>query len=169
MTDFSIRPARPGDEATLFELIRGLARFEALEHQLTGNPQALARDLFGERPAAEALLVELDHVAVGYALYFTSYSSFMARPGLYLEDLFVVEQHRGMGIGKALIGRVAQVAVRRGYARFEWSVLDWNARAIRFYQGLGAEVLPDWRICRVTGDALRRLGQAERADAPGKP
>lgn len=169
MPNLSIRPARPGDAASLFELIDGLARFEKLEHMMTGSPEALARDLFGDRPAAEALLAERDGRAVGFALYFTSYSSFMTRPGLYLEDLFVVEQHRGTGIGRALMRRIAAIAAERGYARFEWSVLDWNARAIRFYETLGAEILPDWRICRVTGEALRRLGHAEPGARSGEP
>ncbi len=164
--NFSVRPARPGDEATLFELIRELARFEALEQTLTGSPESLAHDLFGPRPAAEALLAERAGRALGFALYFTSYSTFMTRPGLYLEDLFVKEEERGAGVGKALIGGVARIAAARGYGRFEWSVLDWNTRAIRFYERLGAQVLPDWRICRVTGEALKALASTDSLPHP---
>ncbi|HVX93338.1 MAG TPA: GNAT family N-acetyltransferase [Polyangia bacterium] len=146
----NIRPAKPGDEHALFELISALARFEHLEHQLSGSPAELARDLFGPRPAAEALLAEEGGRAVGYALFFTTYSTFLTRPGLWLEDLFVLESHRRRGIGKALLEETRRVAAERGAGRLEWSVLDWNANAITFYERFGATVMPDWRICRVT-------------------
>lgn len=149
-TSFTIRAARPGDEAALFELIRELAEFERLTHLVTGSPAELGRDLFGEHPVAEALLAERDSVALGFALFFRSYSTFLTRPGLYLEDLYVRESERGRGIGKALLERVIAIARERGAGRLEWSVLDWNARAIAFYEKMGAKVLPDWRICRVT-------------------
>ena len=130
--------------------MRALARFERLESTVTGSPEALARDLFGERPACEALLAEDGGVAVGYALYFTTYSTFLTKPGLWLEDLFVLESHRRRGIGRALLDEVRRLAEARGAGRLEWSVLDWNAIAIAFYERWGAQVLPDWRICRVT-------------------
>jgi GNAT superfamily N-acetyltransferase len=146
----NIRPAKPGDEPAIFELISALARFEHLEHQVTGSPAQLARDLFGPRPAAEVLLAEDDGRAVGYALFFTTYSTFLTRPGIWLEDLFVLESHRQRGIGKALLAETRRVAAERGAGRLEWSVLDWNTNAITFYERFGATVMPDWRICRVT-------------------
>lgn len=148
----SIRPAAPGDEQTLFQLIQGLARYEHLEPSVTGSAGALAAHLFGERPAAEALLAldEDGTQAVGFALFFTTYSTFLTRPGIYLEDLFVLESHRGRGAGRALLAEVKRIAQTRGAGRLEWSVLDWNASAIAFYRRLGAEVLPDWRLCRMS-------------------
>ena len=103
------------------------------------------------------MVAEVDGAVVGFALWFTSFSTFLCRPGVWLEDLFVLPEHRGCGLGKAMLRRLAALAVERGCGRFEWSVLDWNAPAIRFYEAMGAAVLPDWRICRVTGDALQRL------------
>ena len=161
----TIRPARPGDEQSLFGLIRELSLFERLEHQLTGSPQALARDLFGPAPQAEALLAEADGVAVGFALYFSNYSTFLTRAGIYLEDLFVSESHRGKGVGRQLLRAVARVARERGAGRLEWSVLDWNERAIGFYRHLGAEVLADWRICRVTAAQLTTLADEAESGA----
>jgi len=157
--DFSIRPAQPGDEHAIFSLVRELAEYEHLTHAVTGSAEQLARDLFGPRPAAEALLVEAAQRVVGFALFFGNYSTFLTRPGLYLEDIFVLPQCRGRGMGKALLREVARIADARGCGRLEWSVLDWNASAIGFYESLGASVLPDWRICRVTGDRLKALAQ----------
>jgi GNAT superfamily N-acetyltransferase len=154
----TVRSARPGDEEHIFRLVRELAQFEQLEHQLVGNAAALGSHLFGERPAAEALIAERGSDVVGYALFFTTYSTFLTRPGIYLEDLYVSEPERGTGVGKALLRRVAQLACERNAGRLEWSVLDWNQRAIDFYVASGAKVLPDWRICRVTGAELARLG-----------
>lgn len=145
----AIRPARRGDEQTLFELVGELARFERLEHKVTGSAAELGEHLFGERPVAEALLAESNGSAVGFALFFTTYSTFLTRPGVYLEDLFVLESHRKSGIGKALLEAVREVARARGAGRLEWSVLDWNENAIAFYERFGATVMPDWRICRV--------------------
>lgn len=145
----AIRAARRGDEQALFELISELAHFEKLEHSVTGNAERLAEHLFAERPVAEALLAERGAVAVGFALFFTSYSTFLTRPGIYLEDLFVRESERGRGVGRALLSEVRRIAAARGAGRLEWSVLDWNERAIRFYEQIGATVLPDWRICRI--------------------
>ena len=159
--DYSIRPARPGDEHAIFELIVALAEYEHLTHAVTGNSQRLATDLFGARPAAEALVVEAVGAAtpalVGFALFFHNYSTFLTQRGLYLEDIFILPAHRRHGLGKALLTRVAQVASERQCGRLEWSVLDWNASAIAFYESLGANVMPDWRICRVTGESLSAL------------
>jgi GNAT superfamily N-acetyltransferase len=122
---------------------------------MQATPQALAEHLFGARPVAEARVVEVGGEIVAFALFFTNYSTFLARPGLYLEDLYVQPAHRGTGIGKALLSHLGQLAAERGCGRFEWSVLDWNADAIAFYEGLGATVMPDWRICRVSGERLQ--------------
>jgi GNAT superfamily N-acetyltransferase len=159
---FSIRPAQAGDEQALFALVQALADYEKLSHAVTGSAEKLAEDLFGARPAAEALLVELnaDVRPVAFALFFHNYSTFLTQPGLYLEDIFVLPEHRRHGIGKALLREVAKIARARKCGRLEWSVLDWNVSAIGFYQSLGASVLPDWRICRVTGDGLDALAHA---------
>ncbi len=162
MTAFSIRPATPADSATLFRLISDLAEYEKLTHLLEATPQKIGDALFGARPHAEAVIVEVDQdgakQAVGFALFFHNFSTFLAKPGLYLEDLFVEPAWRGHGLGKALLKHLATLAVERGCGRFEWSVLDWNQPSIDFYQAMGADVMPDWRICRVTGDALTKLG-----------
>ena len=155
--DFSIRPAIPADVPVLFQLIQALAAYEKLSHAVSGTGAALAEHLFGQRPYAEAVVAEADAQLVGFALFFPNYSTFLTQPGLYLEDLFVLPDYRGQGIGKTLIQHVAQLAVDRGCGRLEWSVLDWNAPAIAFYQHMGATVLPDWRICRVTGSSLEQL------------
>jgi len=155
---FCIEPAQPRDTADLLALIRGLAEYERLAHMVVGTEAQLGAELFGERPVIEAVLGREDGRAVGFALYFHNFSTFLARRGLYLEDLFVVPEARGRGYGKALMQHVAGIAVERRCGRFEWSVLDWNQPSIDFYKSLGAELLPDWRICRVTGEALARLG-----------
>lgn len=162
-----IRPARPGDAPALLALIRELAAFEKLEHLVQATPEALATHLFGPRPAAEAVVAEVDGAVVAFALFFTNFSTFLARPGLYLEDLYVQPAHRGSGLGRALLQHLGALAVQRGCGRFEWCVLDWNENAIRFYEKMGANVLPDWRICRVTGPALQAYarGEAGCADA----
>ena len=156
--DYAIRPAQERDVEAIVELIRGLAEFEQLTHLLRVTPQTLAPHLFGPKPVAEALVAESAGTLVAFALFFTNFSTFLAQPGLYLEDLFVRPQARGQGIGEALLTRLARLAVERGYGRFEWSVLDWNENAIRFYQRMGATVLPDWRICRIAGEALQKFG-----------
>jgi GNAT superfamily N-acetyltransferase len=155
---YTLRPAQPGDEVAILGLIRELAVFEKLEHLMQATPQALAGHLFGAKPVAEARVVEVQGAVVAFALFFTNYSTFLGQPGLWLEDLYVQPAHRAAGIGKALIGHIAQLAVQRGCGRFEWCVLDWNTNAIDFYEGLGATVMPDWRMCRLAGDALRRAG-----------
>jgi GNAT superfamily N-acetyltransferase len=151
---FAIRAAEPRDLEAIVRLITGLAEFERLTHLLVVTPETLRPHLFGERPVAEALVVEKEERLVAFALFFTNFSTFLGRPGLYLEDLFVEPEQRGAGIGEALLTRLAQLAVSRGCGRFEWSVLDWNENAIRFYERMGATVMPDWRICRVAGPAL---------------
>ena len=158
-TPHTLRPATPADLAAIVSLIRELADFEELTHLVVVTPQSLAPHLFGERPVAEAVVGEVDGTVVAFALFFTNFSTFLGRPGLYLEDLYVQPAHRGTGLGKALLQHLASLAVSRGCGRFEWSVLDWNLRAIDFYQKMGATVMPDWRICRVTGDALTALAR----------
>jgi GNAT superfamily N-acetyltransferase len=154
----SIEAAQPRDAAVLLALIRALAEYEKLTHLVVGTEQQLREELFGARPVIEAVIGWEDGRAVGFALYFHNFSTFLARRGLYLEDLFVVPEARGRGHGKALMRHVARIAVERECGRFEWAVLDWNQPAIDFYRALGAEVLPDWRICRLTGEALMALG-----------
>ncbi|HOX68699.1 MAG TPA: GNAT family N-acetyltransferase [Burkholderiaceae bacterium] len=154
---FSIRAAELRDVNAIVQLIRELAEFEHLTHLLQVTPEKLRPHLFGERPVAEALVAEGAGSVLGFALFFTNFSTFLAQPGLYLEDLYVRSDQRGRGIGKALLSRVGRIAGERDCGRFEWSVLDWNESAIRFYEKMGATVMPDWRICRLTGDALQRL------------
>jgi GNAT superfamily N-acetyltransferase len=161
--NFTVRPATINDVPDIFSLILGLAAYENLSEQVTGNIASLQEDLFGAEPCIEAIVVAMEpnQEIVGFALFFTSYSTFLTRRGIYLEDLFVLSEYRGMGIGKALISNLAQTAISRGYGRFEWSVLDWNESAIAFYTRIGAEILPDWRICRVTGDSLLDLANGD--------
>jgi GNAT superfamily N-acetyltransferase len=154
---FVIQEARPRDVPRLLELIRALAEYEKLSHLVVGTETQLHDELFGARPVIESVLAWDGEVALGFALFFQNFSTFLARRGLYLEDLFVVPEARGRGIGKALIRHGARLAVERGCGRYEWSVLEWNTPAIEFYESIGAIVLPDWRICRVTGEALARL------------
>jgi GNAT superfamily N-acetyltransferase len=156
-TTFSVRAAELRDVTAIVGLIRELAEFEELTHLLQVTPEKLRPHLFGEHPVVEAFVAESAGDVVGFALFFSTFSTFLSQPGLYLEDLYVRPTHRGAGVGEALLARVGRLAVERGCGRFEWSVLDWNARAIAFYEKMGATVLPDWRICRVTGDALERF------------
>ena len=153
----ALRAAAPSDVPTILGFIRELAVYEKLEHQVVASESLLKDHLFGARPAAEVVIAELDGRPVGFALFFQNFSTFMGRPGLFLEDLYVQPEARGHGIGKALLVRLAQIAVARGAGRFDWNVLDWNEPAIGFYKRLGAELLPDWRTCRVTGAALEAL------------
>jgi GNAT superfamily N-acetyltransferase len=153
----SIAAARPQDVPILHSLIRGLAEYEKLLHQAVGTEAQLHAELFGDRPVIESVIGWDDARPVGFALYFHNFSTFLARRGLYLEDLFVIPAARGKGYGKALIRHLAQLAVARGCGRFEWAVLDWNQPAIDFYRSIGADVMSDWRICRLTGDALERF------------
>ncbi len=152
-----IRPATPEDVPTIARLIRALADYERLAHAVTLEEDRLREHLFGPRPYVEVLLAEEANAVVGYALFFFSYSTFRAQPGIFLEDLFVVPEHRGKGHGKALLQALARLTVERGCARLEWSVLNWNEPAIRFYQSLGAAPLNEWTGYRLADDALRAL------------
>jgi GNAT superfamily N-acetyltransferase len=154
---FTLRPAALRDLEAIVGLIGELAAFEQLTHLLEVTSAKLRPHLFGERPVAECLVAEADQQVVAFALFFTNFSTFLAKPGLYLEDLYVQPAQRGRGIGRALLQRLGALAVDRGCGRFEWSVLDWNVDAIRFYEQMGATVMPDWRICRVSGAALQRF------------
>ena len=153
----TLRAARPDDAATIATLIRELAEYEKLEHEAQATPDDLRRHLFGDRPAAEVILAEVANQPVGFALYFTNFSTFRGQPGIYLEDLFVRPEQRGRGIGKALIAAVARVAVDRQAGRLEWAVLNWNTPAIDFYRSLGARPMTEWTVNRVSDEALLRL------------
>jgi GNAT superfamily N-acetyltransferase len=158
---FAIRPAEPRDVPDLLRLIRGLAEYEKLSHLVVADEDALLKALFGEGSGPEALIAHesgTNGPAVGFALFFHTFSTFLGRRGLWLEDIFVSPASRGAGLGRQLLARLAAIARERGCGRFEWSVLDWNAPAIRFYERMGATMLPEWRIVRVTGDALARFG-----------
>jgi GNAT superfamily N-acetyltransferase len=157
-----IRPATPADIPGILQLIRALSDYEKLSDQVVVTEAQLREHLFGPRPYAEVLLAEEAGRVMGYALFFHTYSTFLGRPSLYLEDLFVLPEHRGRGHGKGLLARLAQFAVERGCGRFEWMVLDWNTPAIQFYESLGAVVAPEWKLCRMTGDALRRFAATAR-------
>lgn len=163
MSKINVRPAQTGDCELVCELIHELAEYEKLAHACLVTPGALRAQLFGVRPAAECVMGELDGVAQGFALFFQNFSTFMAKPGLYLEDLFVRPAARGQGLGEALLRRLAQIACERGYGRMEWSVLDWNEPAIGFYRKLGAMPMDEWTVFRVTGDSLTSLANADRA------
>ncbi len=160
MPTFTIRPAVAADVPLILALIRELAAFERLAHEVVADEDLLTQHLFGPRPAAEVLLAFSGETPAGFALFFQNFSTFLARSGIYLEDLFVRPEFRGAGLGRTLLQRLARLAVERGCGRFEWAVLDWNENAIGFYKKLGAQLLDDWRICRVTGPALERLGAA---------
>ena len=153
----SLRPATVNDVSLIRELIEGLAEYERLRHECRATDELLRASLFGERAYAELVIAEWDGVPAGFALFFHNYSTFLARPGIYLEDLFVRPTHRGRGIGEALLRHLAALAVIRDCGRLEWSVLDWNTDAIGFYTKLGALPQDDWTVYRVTGDALTRL------------
>ena len=153
----SIRPATAADLPLIAQLIRDLAEYERLAHEVRFDDQVLAAKLFGPRPYAEVVIGEIDGAAQGFALFFHNFSTFEGRPGIYLEDLFVRPEARGSGLGKALLSHLAALAVERDCARLEWSVLDWNESAIAFYEGLGAKRLTDWTICRLDRAALARL------------
>ena len=157
-----IRAAEPRDLNALVQLIGELAEFEHLTHLLEVTPAGLEPHLFGDAPVAECLVGEIDGEVVAFALFYTNFSTFLAKPGLYLEDLYVRPAHRRSGLGKALLIQLAQLACERGHGRLDWTVLNWNEDAIRFYEKLGAEVLPDWRICRLAGDALERYADGDR-------
>ena len=162
---FEIVAASPADVGEILAMIRELAEFEKLSHLCVSTEADVFRALFGTPARAEVIIGRTGGEAACFALFFHNFSTFLGRPGLYLEDLFVRPAHRRKGYGRAMLAHLAQLAERRGCGRFEWSVLDWNASAIRFYESLGATVLPDWRITRVTGAALTELA----ATAPAAP
>ena len=153
----TIRAATPEDVGTMLALMYELAEFEKLTHLFIATEDGLRDALFGARPSAEAIVAERDGKTIGYALFFHNYSTFLGRRGLYLEDLYVQPTERGTGLGSKMLRYLAALAVERQCGRFEWSVLDWNQPAIDFYQKMGATVLPDWRVVRITGDALDQL------------
>jgi GNAT superfamily N-acetyltransferase len=155
----TIRPAERADVPVIAGLIRGLASFEKLEAEVTMTEDRLAANLFGPHHYAETLIAEQDGAAVGFALFFHNFSTFLAQPGIYLEDLFVIPEKRGRGVGRALLKELARLAVERGCGRLEWSVLDWNREAIAFYERLGAQPNSEWTIYRLTGEALSSLGR----------
>jgi diamine N-acetyltransferase len=158
-----VRPARPEDAGLIFALVRELAEYEKLLGDVDATEDQLARALFGAEPRVFCDIAEWDGEPCGFALWFMNFSSFRGRHGIYLEDLFVRPSHRGRGIGKALLVNLARRCVEKGWTRFEWSVLDWNAPSIAFYKSLGASILDEWKICRVTGDALKTLATRGQA------
>jgi GNAT superfamily N-acetyltransferase len=158
MTNVSIRPAVPGDLHLIFDLIHGLADYEhATPAEVPVDESTLAESLFGERPAAEVVIAEIEGKPAGFALFFHNFSTWQGRRGLYLEDLFVKPEFRGHGIGKALLVHLARIARQRNCARMEWAVLDWNQPAIDFYKSLGADPLDEWTIFRLTRDSIAKL------------
>ena len=165
---FVLRFATPDDVPVILSCIRGLAEYEKLAHEVVATESLLHETLFGERPAAEVILAHYGDEPAGFALFFHNYSTFVARPGVYLEDLFVFPAYRGRGLGRLLLARLAAIALERGCGRLEWSVLDWNVDAIRFYQSVGAKAMTEWTVNRVAGDALRALA-APSPDANRSP
>ncbi len=159
--EFAFRLATVEDVPVILRCIRGLADYERLPHDCVATEDLLRQSLFGADPAAEVVLAFAGDQPAGFALWFRSYSTFLARPGIYLEDLFVFPEYRSLGLGRSLLRRLAQTAVERGYGRLEWAVLDWNEDAIRFYQSLGAVAMIDWTTYRVTDGALATLAAGE--------
>ena len=153
----TLRPAAAADIPHILAFIRELAEYEKLAHEAVADESTLMTQLFGAKPAAEVVIAEVDGQPAGFALFFHNFSTFLGQRGLYLEDLFVRPQYRGLGLGKRLMVHLAQLAMQRDCGRFEWSVLDWNEPAIRFYRSLGAAGLDEWTVQRVTGEALRKL------------
>jgi GNAT superfamily N-acetyltransferase len=154
---FDLRSATPADVPVILACIRGLAEYEKLAHEVVATEELLHETLFGARQVAEVILAYAGDEPAGFALFFHNYSTFLARPGIYLEDLFVFPRFRGRGLGRLLLARLARIALDRRCGRLEWSVLDWNVDAIRFYESVGAKAMTEWTVNRVTGDALRAL------------
>jgi len=152
-----IRYGEPRDVALITHLIRELARYEKLEHEMAATEDKIAKALFGKRPYAETLIAEVKGEPAGFALFFHNFSTFLAQPGIYLEDLFVKPEQRSHGVGRALLERLAQIAVERDCGRLEWAVLDWNEDAIKFYERLGAKPNSEWTVYRLAGEPLRTL------------
>ena len=158
--DLRILPAQSHHVPLILSFIRKLAEYEKLSHEVIADEETLRNSLFGPRPAAETVLAYLGERPVGFALFFTTFSTFVGRPGFYLEDLFVEEDCRGQGIGKALLRYLAKLIVERNYGRLEWAVLDWNRPSINFYESLGAKPMNDWTVYRLTGEALEDLAES---------
>ena len=156
--DLALRIAEPRDVSLILKLIKELAEFEHLTHEVSATEAALQQHLFGPRPYSEVLLAFVGDEPAGFALYFHNYSTFLSKPGIYLEDLYVRDQFRAQGIGTALLTTVGELAVERGCGRYEWSVLNWNKRAIEFYEKMGARPLSEWTVYRVAGEALKKFG-----------
>lgn len=165
-TGIVVRAATPVDVGVVIDMIRALAEYENLSEQCAAEAGLLREHMFGSSPSVEVLIAEVDGSAAGFALFFQSYSTFLTRPGLWLEDLFVRPAHRRGGVGNALLARIAQVATHRGCGRVEWSVLDWNQPAIDFYQRVGAHLMDEWTTCRVEGTALAALASGDLLDQP---
>ena len=161
----SVRPAERRDVAVILGFIRELAEYEHLTHEVVADEGALERCLFGERPVVEAIIAECESAAVGFALFFPTFSTFLGRPGLYLEDIYVRPEMRGKGFGRLLFDHVARLAVQRGCGRLEWAVLDWNEPAIRFYERLGARAMDDWTTYRLTGDSLSVFNETSKGES----
>lgn len=153
----TIRAARPDDSALVFALVRELADYEKLSHEVDASEEMIAAALFCEQPRLFCDIAEWDGAAAGFAVWFLNFSTFRGRPGIYLEDVFVRPAFRGRGIGKALLTRLARRCIDEGWTRFEWAVLDWNAPSIAFYKSIGAQVMDEWKICRLSGSALNRF------------
>lgn len=164
-----VRAATVADVDLILELIRALAMFEGLADQVEATRERLVRTLFGPRPAAEVLLALEGDLPVGFAVHYPTFSTFLGKPGLHLEDLYVRPDHRGRGHGRAMLRHLAMLAVQRGCGRLEWTVLDWNETALGFYRRLGADALPDWRLCRLAGGALDRLASGLEPTRPTEP
>lgn len=163
-----LRPAVRADVPLILRFIRALAEYEKLLDEVVATEAALEEHLFGSQPRSEVILAEWNGVSAGFALYFHNFSTFLCRPGIYLEDVFVHPEFRGRGIGKALLLELARIARQRGCGRFEWAVLDWNKPSIQFYESLGAEAMDEWRLMRVSGPALNRLADQGEVAAAGR-
>jgi GNAT superfamily N-acetyltransferase len=163
----SIAPAVPSDAQLVLDLVKELAEYEKLSHDVVATVDDVRSSLFGDKPSAECLIARVDGVPVGFAIFFHNYSTFLARRGIYLEDLFIRPAHRGSGYGRALLAEIARIAIDRKCGRLEWAVLDWNAPAIAFYEKLGAREMKEWRLHRLTGEGLEALArETERSSRP---
>ncbi len=166
--NLSIRPATPADVALIFDLIKQLAVYEKLEDMVTGNAEMLNESLFGKTKSCECVVAFENEKPIGFALYFTTFSTFLCKPGLYLEDLFVIPEARGKGYGKQLLQHLARLALQRGCGRFEWRVLDWNTPSIEFYKSLGAAIMPEWHLVRMTETEMAAMAAVVYPDGQSK-